>query len=834
VQGEAAEALGDDGIARADPEIPQGNGVDDIAEPGSLADGLQGAQMGEPEEPVAPPFIPIMEDIKIATDFVEALKAASLDNEDEPLEPDVLEQLRNPHKSILTIDNPDHRLSLDIFLSVSNASEDTYKSIREGILRRHPEDDILTYYKVKKLVRDLTGVAPIVHDMCINSCAGYTGPFANLENCPVCGTGRYDPGRAAKVPLKQFYTLPLGPQLQALWRTPEGADNMRYRQRFTEQITKEIAENGGLRTSPYRDFFDGSDYIEAVRTDKIKPDDMVLIFSIDGAQLYRNKVSDCWMYIWIILDLAPDRRYKKRHVLPGGFIPGKPKILDSYSFPGLHHVAALQKEGLRIWDAQSGETFISRPFLALESADSPAMATLSGCVGHSGKYGCRLYCPMAGRHKHGASHYYPARFKPTEYAVQGCSHDDIILSDLLLTIAQNPNDAAERYQKNLEIVCSSPNKAQFERRRLETGICKPTIFSGLPSGHRFPVPKGFALDIMHNPALNIPDLFIPLWRGTFDCDKSDNRADWPWAVLSDAATWKAHGKLVANATPYIPGSFDRPPRNPAEKISSGYKAWEFLLYFFGLGPALFYGLLPDVYWRNYCKCVRAFRILMQEEITPNELTEADERMTEFSDGFEQLYVQRRSSRLHFVRPSLHIASHFAFETTRIGPGIIYSQWAMERTIGNLGEEIKQHSNAFANLAERGIRRCQVNALKNLIPDLEPPENPLPRGAKDLGDGYALLRAMDNTSRQVREPEAKAIQVYLEGKGERVPCDNWNPFITRWARIRLPNGQIGRSKWKESLKAIDKVRSSRNIKVYCIHPRNLLNTKRVLIGVRFTV
>jgi hypothetical protein len=116
------------------------------------------------------------------------------------------------------------------------------------------------------------------------------------------------------------------------------------------------------------------------------------------------------------------------------------------------------------------------------------------------------------------------------------------------------------------------------------------------------VPGCFALDIMHLPALNIPDLFIPLWRGTFECDKTDSKDNWPWAVLK-GETWKTHGKMVADATPYIPGSFDRASRNPAEKINSGYKAWEFLLYFFGMGPCLFYRVLPDQFWQHYCKGV---------------------------------------------------------------------------------------------------------------------------------------------------------------------------------------------------------------------------------------
>ena len=105
---------------------------------------------------------------------------------------------------------------------------------------------------------------------------------------------------------------------------------------------------------------------------------------------------------------------------------------------------------------------------------------------------------------------------------------------------------------------------------------------------------------MHLPAINIPDLLLGLWRAVFECDKADDRASWDWAVLV-GKTWKDHGQQVAQCTPYLPGSFDRPPSNPAEKINSGYKAWEWLLY--GLGPALFYDTLPLIYWQHYCKLV---------------------------------------------------------------------------------------------------------------------------------------------------------------------------------------------------------------------------------------
>jgi len=42
---------------------------------------------------------------------------------------------------------------------------------------------------------------------------------------------------------------------------------------------------------------------------------------------------------------------------------------------------------------------------------------------------------------------------------------------------------------------------------------------------------------------------------------------------------------------------------------------------------------------------------------------------------------------------------------------------MERTIGNLGEEIRLHSDPYANLTQRIIERSRVNAVKNMAPDL---------------------------------------------------------------------------------------------------------------------
>ena len=51
----------------------------------------------------------------------------------------------------------------------------------------------------------------------------------------------------------------------------------------------------------------GWDYLGGVLAGNIKEHDVVLMASLDGAQLYEDKDSDCWLYLWVVLNLPPDR-----------------------------------------------------------------------------------------------------------------------------------------------------------------------------------------------------------------------------------------------------------------------------------------------------------------------------------------------------------------------------------------------------------------------------------------------------------------------------------------------------------------------------------------------
>jgi hypothetical protein len=194
---------------------------------------------------VAGTFNPAIADISISLKFIECVQNTSLEDY---LDEDSIYRILNPPEHKLDLNDPDDQYSIDVFLAVTTASEAMYNAIHSATLRQYPDSGMLTYHKVKQLVAYLSGVVPILTHMCINSCIGYT---TDLTCCPMCGQGHYD---AKKAPRKLFHTIPIGLQLQALWRTPEGADCMGYRRQYTEKIHEELQQHNGICVSPYRDF----------------------------------------------------------------------------------------------------------------------------------------------------------------------------------------------------------------------------------------------------------------------------------------------------------------------------------------------------------------------------------------------------------------------------------------------------------------------------------------------------------------------------------------------------------------------------------------------------
>jgi hypothetical protein len=297
-------------------------------------------------EPIA-----TLNDLKIALSYVQWIKDAR--HEDTGMKDDEIQRLLNPPKCLLDLsNNPDLELCIGLYVDLTKTSQKEYDSamarLRSHFAKHHaryPDLEPTTFYtyaQVRSAIRELTGVIVLKHNMCIKSCMAYTGPLKDLQDCLECEEARYQTIKGKDVPRQQFYTIPVGPQIQAALRSEETGSLIGYRATETkkvidEYITKCPDGTYEINLPGWGDYIHGKDYLLAVLSEDIRDDDLVLMLSVNGAQLYEMKKSDCWIYIWVLMDLPPQYRYKKKYVMPGGFIPGpnKPKNLQSFIFPGL-------------------------------------------------------------------------------------------------------------------------------------------------------------------------------------------------------------------------------------------------------------------------------------------------------------------------------------------------------------------------------------------------------------------------------------------------------------------------------------------------------------------
>ena len=742
------------------------------------------------EDPSATIHLP---NLQTTQDFVDALRSASLKNSG--MQPVDIDRLRDPGP-VLDIEDPSPLLrSLRHLINNARSSRAHYEGIRSIELLNNPSDAFMSFDQARRRLLWLSGVVPLEHDMCPNTCVAYTGPYEELVTCPHCPLSRYFPD--STTPRKRFTTVPIGPVIQAFYGSRDIAEHMHYLERSLS-MNADRARCAGGSLDKYDDISCGNDILSAWISGTLQKTDVALQLSIDGAQLRADQPSEAWIFIWILHNLPPDLRYKKQFVIPGAIVPGpnKPGDIDSFLFPSLFHVASLQREGLTIYDA-SVDSYItqSRPLLLFATADSLGSAAMSGMVGHSGKYGCRLYCNMPSRHRTGDGHYYPAMLIPHDYTVLGCDHPDVLDNDL----AAHRNHLDHKYQQNLAYLLAANTQTDFRIRRLEVGLCKQTLFSGLPCQPLL-VPNVFTMDIMHLTVLNDPELFIKLFTGRLNVYEPDDRSTWDWAIFyKNDRLWKAHGETVVRAVPFIPSSFGRAPRDPAKKLNTGYKAWEFQQYIYGLGPTLFRHLLPRKYWLNFCKLVAGVRILQRHAIPREDLLKGHDLLVKFVREYEDLYYQRMESRIHFVRQSIHMLTHMGPETFRIGPLACYAQWTLETAIGNLGREIRQDRDLFANLTQRVVMRAQVNSLCARFPriafEVDGRSSQSVHKCEFEG-GFVFLPRCEESPSPLSDDELHAFKEYW--RIQPWPnSDAWPNAVCRWAKLQLPSGQRARSVWYES-------------------------------------
>ncbi|KAI6095241.1 hypothetical protein F5141DRAFT_969475, partial [Pisolithus sp. B1] len=177
--------------------------------------------------------------------FIQTIRNAMLDD-GIGLTGEALEQLHNPPKDPLCVNDWYTELALSMFIALKHSSESTYEKIHRAIQNCFPDAELPSFHQTKWLLADLSGVMSMVKHMCVNSCAAYIGPLSDMDTCPECSKPCYNQvkfnksGGKIKHPHAVFHTIPIAPQIQSLWRHSESAEKMHYQHHRMQQIFCEL------------------------------------------------------------------------------------------------------------------------------------------------------------------------------------------------------------------------------------------------------------------------------------------------------------------------------------------------------------------------------------------------------------------------------------------------------------------------------------------------------------------------------------------------------------------------------------------------------------------
>ncbi|KAL6622684.1 hypothetical protein ACP70R_032563 [Stipagrostis hirtigluma subsp. patula] len=292
-------------------------------------------------------------------------------------------------------------------------------------------------YEAKQVICPLGLEVERIH-ACKNDCCLFRGDYADLENCPVCGTSRYkrqkDGGdgeganRRRGAPRKVVWYLPIIPRLKRLFANEKEAKLLRWH--------KEGRKNDGMLRHPA----DGSQWRNIdMQFEWFSADVRNLRFALstDGMNPFgdRSTSHSTWPVVMSIYNLPGWLCNKKKYIMMCILISGPKQPgndIDVYLRPLVDDLKKLWITGVEVYDSYKREYFELHGLLLCTVTDLPGGRSLSGqskgekeCP-QCGDDTASVLLPKSGkrvfmRHR---------RFLPKQLSVTGVREHDILTEAL--------------------------------------------------------------------------------------------------------------------------------------------------------------------------------------------------------------------------------------------------------------------------------------------------------------------------------------------------------------------------------------------------------------------
>lgn len=301
----------------------------------------------------------------------------------------------------------------------------------------------------------------------------------------------------------------------------------------------------------------------------------------------------------------------------------KPLLLE---LEKIHHEGGITVE-------KSGRRYNFLPLITQCIADLPAKAEIQEMINHNGYNACG-YCFHPGISVKGRKGRKTVRYTRIDGILKLRTHQDFL----------------NTYRKiNSMTMQIQPTK----------GI---KAISCMIAAVDFDLVNSFGMDYLHCALLGVKKKMLNLW---FDAENHKENF-----YISKRKKIVFDQRLLAIKPPT---EINRKPRSISEKAElKGNELRSLLLYY---STDCLEGLLPVRYIKHYQLFSSAIYMLLEQNITAQNLSLADSRLNQFVDQFEELYGS------HNITMNMHLLKHMANCVRRLGPLWSQSSFAFETNNG---------------------------------------------------------------------------------------------------------------------------------------------------------
>lgn len=203
----------------------------------------------------------------------------------------------------------------------------------------------------------------------------------------------------------------------------------------------------------------------------------------------------------------------------------------------------------------------------------------------------------------------------------------------------------------------------------------------------FNVVNYFAIDFMHGVGLGVTKQIIEIWLGIRKIPEPENAIKYKFRNVAER---KIFNERIIKFKPLM--HFRRKPR-PIFEVAN-YKASELINFLFYYSRFATLNLLPNRINKNIELLSAAIFILCKPSMTFLEIDKACAMLTEFSDGFEEIYGKGA------ITMNIHLLRHYADMIKISGPLWANSLFAFESNIGEIKKYVTGNTDVLVQISQK--------------------------------------------------------------------------------------------------------------------------------------